>query len=115
MLRKYGLKILVSEFKKLCDEIKIREEKTFGYNEVEALLLAALDFIKDHLDEKEVFVQFFGDKIFGVDSNDLVYGDYNYLVQVIQFCICMRIILEKINNLNFSARKTQYFVLQLSV
>lgn len=81
------MKIIINEFEKLCAQIKIREEKTFGYNEIEDLLLEALNFIKKHKDEKRQFAHFFIDSILGSKTNNLVYGGSHYLIQVIQFCM----------------------------
>jgi hypothetical protein len=81
------MNITINKFKKLCDRIKIRAEETFGYNEIEDLLLQALDFIKNHKSEKDQFANFFTDKILQFENNNLVYGNCYHLVQVIQFCM----------------------------
>ena len=87
-----GLEVIVmstmmGDFKVLCDEIKLRESETYGYNEIEDILVKMLSFIKSHSGSRREFVAFFLDKIACDGEGGVVYGNYAYLIQVIQFCM----------------------------
>ncbi len=78
---------VMNDFKMLCDRIKSREKETYGYNQIEDLLLKMLNFMKIHDGYRGKFVEFFSDKLNRKGKNDLIYGNYGYLIQVIQFCM----------------------------
>lgn len=77
----------IENFKDLCAQIKLREQKTYGYNEIEDLLEKALNFIKTHKENRQQFVDFFSSKILADGDQGLVYGNEHSLVQTIQFCM----------------------------
>ncbi|GAB4393535.1 MAG: hypothetical protein Tsb005_12250 [Gammaproteobacteria bacterium] len=78
---------VMRDFEVLCAQINLRAKETYGYNQIEDLLLKMLNFIKAHDDYRDSFVVYFSEKISGEGENDLVYGNYNHLIQIIQFCM----------------------------